>query len=94
MPRAKKYPDELMDRGVRLVFESGRPIAHVAHNLGIHGWTVDEVLRKARDGLIKHHAYDLHLDAGGSESLPASEEPFIYRDRAYYLVTVLRGSDQ
>ena len=26
MTRPKKYPDELMDRGVRLVFESGRPI--------------------------------------------------------------------
>ena len=30
MAAPKKYPDELMDRGVRLVFESGRPIAHVA----------------------------------------------------------------
>jgi hypothetical protein len=30
MAAPKKYPDELMDRGVRLVFESGRPIAQVA----------------------------------------------------------------
>ena len=36
MPRPKKYPDELMDRGVRLVFESKRPIAHVAADLGVH----------------------------------------------------------
>jgi len=35
MPAPKKYPDELMDRGVRLVFESGRPIAHVARDLGV-----------------------------------------------------------
>jgi transposase len=42
MPRPKKYPDELMDRGVRLVFESKRPIAHVAADLGVH----PEVLRK------------------------------------------------
>ena len=30
MPRSRKYPTELLDRGARLVFESGRPIAHVA----------------------------------------------------------------
>ena len=30
MPRPRKYPQELMDRGVRLVLESGRPIAHIA----------------------------------------------------------------
>jgi transposase len=35
MPRPKKYPDELMDRGVRLVFESKRPIAQVARDLGV-----------------------------------------------------------
>ncbi len=39
---AKKYPDELMDRGVRLVIESGRPIAQVARDLGVP----PEVLRK------------------------------------------------
>jgi transposase len=32
----------LMDRGVRLVFESKRPIAHVAADLGVH----PEALRK------------------------------------------------
>jgi transposase len=42
MPRPKKYPDELMQRGVRLVFESGRPIAQVARDLGVH----HEALRK------------------------------------------------
>ena len=42
MPRPRKYPEELLDRGVRLVFESGRPIAHVARDLGISS----EVLRK------------------------------------------------
>ena len=42
MPRPKKYPDELMNRGVRLPLESKRPIAHVAVDLGIH----PEALRK------------------------------------------------
>ena len=36
MPRPKKYSDELRERAVRLVFESQRPIAHVARDLGIH----------------------------------------------------------
>ena len=43
MARPSKYPHELRERAVRLVFESGRPIAHVAADLGIHreslrGW--------------------------------------------------------
>jgi transposase len=42
MPRPKEYPDELMGRGVRLVLESKRPIAHVAADLGVHS----EALRK------------------------------------------------
>ena len=36
MAAPKKYLDELRERAVRLVRESGRPIAHVAENLGIH----------------------------------------------------------
>ena len=42
MPRGRKYPQELVDRGVRMVFESGRPIAQVAADLGMH----PEALRK------------------------------------------------
>jgi hypothetical protein len=33
MSRPRKYPDELRERAVRLVFESKRPIAHVAPEL-------------------------------------------------------------
>ena len=36
MAAPKKYSDELRERAVRLVFESQRPIAHVARDLGIH----------------------------------------------------------
>ena len=36
MAAPKKYPDELRERAVRSVHESGRPIAHVAEDLGIH----------------------------------------------------------
>jgi transposase-like protein len=35
MARARKYPEELLERATRLVFESGRPIAHVGRDLGI-----------------------------------------------------------
>ena len=40
--RDTKVPEELLERGVRLVVESGRPIAHVAKDLGVSS----EVLRK------------------------------------------------
>ncbi len=36
MPRPRKYPDELRERAVRLVFDSGRPIAQIAKDLGVH----------------------------------------------------------
>jgi transposase len=36
MPAPKRYSDELRERAVRLAFESGRPIAHVARDLGVH----------------------------------------------------------
>jgi hypothetical protein len=32
----KKYPDELVERGVRLALESERPIAQIAADLGMH----------------------------------------------------------
>jgi transposase len=35
MLRTRKYPPELIERGVRLALESERPIAHVAGDLGI-----------------------------------------------------------
>lgn len=47
MPRGKKYPDELKERSVRLVFESGRPIAHVAHDLGVNYESLRKWVRQA-----------------------------------------------
>ncbi|MFJ4548901.1 IS3 family transposase [Streptomyces sp. NPDC088817] len=43
MPAPRKYPDELRERAVREVRTTGRPVAHVARDLGIHkealrGW--------------------------------------------------------
>ena len=35
MSRPRKYPQELLERGTRLVLESGRPVAQVARDLGV-----------------------------------------------------------
>src|SRR3712207_6991516 len=47
MSRPSKYPAELRERGVRLVFESGRPIAQVARDLGVHRETLRLWVRQA-----------------------------------------------
>jgi transposase len=62
MARPKKYPDELVARGVRLALESGRPIAHVAGDLGMH----PETLRKK----IRQH----EADTGKRPDLPTTQE--------------------
>ena len=47
MAARRKYPDDLRERGVRLVFESGRPVAHVARDLGVHRETLRLWVRQA-----------------------------------------------
>jgi transposase len=47
MPAPKKYPDELRERAVRLVLESGRPIAQIAQDLGIHREALRKWVRQA-----------------------------------------------
>ena len=62
MARPKKYPDELIQRGVRLALESGRPIAHVAADLGINSETLRKKVRQAE------------ADSGARPDLPTSAE--------------------
>src|SRR5687767_895859 len=62
MARPKKYPEELIARGVRLALESGRPIAHVAADLGIHPETLRKRVRQAE------------ADSGARPDLPTSAE--------------------
>jgi len=61
MPRARKYPEELIERGIRLVFESGRPIAHVARDLGLPPETLRKKVRQAE------------IDTGRREGLTCEE---------------------
>jgi transposase len=46
MARPKKYPEELMQRGIRLALEGDRPIAHIAHDLGMHPETLRKRVRR------------------------------------------------
>ena len=47
MARPREYSDELGERAVRFYFESNRPIAHVAQDLGIHREALRQWLRQA-----------------------------------------------
>ncbi len=47
MSRPRKYPDELRERAVRFYFESDRPIAHVAQDLGVHKEALRQWVRQA-----------------------------------------------
>jgi transposase len=62
MPRPRKYPEELIQRGVRLAIESGRPVRRVVDDLGIH----HEALRR--------HVRQAEADGGLRPDLPTSEE--------------------
>ena len=48
MSRPRKYPEELRERAVALVLSSGRPIAHVAADLGIHREALRGWVRRAQ----------------------------------------------
>jgi transposase len=47
MGRPKKYPDELVQRGVRLAPEGDRPITDIAHDLGMRPETLRKKVRQA-----------------------------------------------
>ncbi len=62
MSRARKYPVELLERATRLVFESGRPIAHVASDLGLPSETLRKYVRQ------------VEANEGRRPDLPTAEE--------------------
>ncbi len=48
MAAPRKYGDELRERATRLALESGRPIAHVARDLGVHKEALRTWVRQAK----------------------------------------------
>jgi transposase len=62
MSRPRKYPDELRERAVRLVFESKRSIARVARDSGIHKES------------LRHWVRQAEADSGRRRDLLTSEE--------------------
>jgi transposase len=62
MGRPRKYPPELLDRGARVVIDSGRPIAHVARDLGVPAETLRRYVRQ------------VEADEGLRPDLPSSQE--------------------
>ena len=62
MVRPGKYPPELLDRGARVVIESGRPIARVARDLGVPAETLRRYVRQ------------VEADEGLRPDLPSSQE--------------------
>jgi len=59
----------LIDRGIRLVFESGRPIAHVAADLGLPPETLRKRVRRAE------------IDQGRRQGLTSEEREEVRRLR-------------
>ena len=62
MARPRKYRPELVDRGARVVIESGRPIARVARDLGVPAETLRRYVRQ------------IEADDGLRPDLPSSQE--------------------
>ena len=62
MARPRKYPEELIQRGIRIALEGQRPIAHIAADLGMH----PETLRKR----VRQH----EADSGKRPDLPTTAE--------------------
>jgi transposase len=62
MSRPGRYPVELLDRGARLVFESDRPIAHVARDLGVPAET------------LRRYVRGVEADEGRRPDLPSTAE--------------------
>ena len=71
MARRSKYPQELMDRGVRMALESGRPVAQIARDLGIGHEALRKRVRQAEaDGGLRPRRTLSSLRRGRALDLP------------------------
>jgi transposase len=69
MARPRKYPPELLDRGARVAIENGRPIWHVARDLGVPAETLRRCVRQ------------VEADESLRPDLPSSHEREEIRDQ-------------
>ena len=95
MATMRKYSEELRERAVRLYFESSRPIAHVARDLGIHrealrGWVrqaeADATPRAAR--LLPREVQE-ELDRLRKENAELKRANAILKDASVYFAQEL-----
>ena len=82
MARSRKYPVELLDRATWLVFESGRPIAHVAADLGLPSETLRKYVRQ------------VEADEGRRPDMPSSEEREEIRELRREVLELRRANDR
>lgn len=70
MPRRRRYPQELLDRGVRLVLESGRPVAAVARDLGVHSKALRKRVRQAEIDAVSRGGVSSEEARGDPQAAP------------------------
>jgi transposase len=94
MARSRKYRDELRERAVGLVFESKRPVAHVAQDLGVHKESLRHWVRQAEADSGRRR--DLLTSEEGEELKRLRKENFelrranaILKDASVYFATEL-----
>ena len=96
MSRPRKYPKELIERGVRLAIESGRPVAHVAADIGLPAETLRKAVRQAeadrglRDALTSAEREE--IKALRREVLELKQANEILRSASVFFAKELDGS--
>jgi transposase len=82
MPAPRKYPDELRERAVHEVRASGRPVAHVARDLGIYKEALRNRVRQAEvdagertDRLTTAESEELNNSAGERRVAAGQRDP-------------------
>jgi transposase len=98
MATMRKYSEELRERAVRLYFESDRPIAHVARDLGIHREALRQWVRQAeadqapRASRVLPSDVQAELERLRKENAELRRANAILKDASVYFATELDPS--